>query len=109
MERYSPTILKSLAIDIAMAAGVAHDDASILADSLVTADLAGTNTHGLSRLAIYVRRMQKGVIDAKAKLTIERQRAATLAVDAGNGLGQVQAWRTLERLIPMAKSAGVAS
>jgi LDH2 family malate/lactate/ureidoglycolate dehydrogenase len=109
MDRYSPSILKSLAIDIARAAGVDSEDATILADSLVAADLAGTSTHGLSRLAIYVRRIQKGVIDPKAKLTIERQRAATLAVDAGNGLGQVQAWRTLDRLIPMARAAGVAS
>jgi LDH2 family malate/lactate/ureidoglycolate dehydrogenase len=109
MDRFTPSVLKSLATDIASAAGVARDDAEILADSLVAADLAGTSTHGLSRLAIYVKRIRNGVIDPKAKLTIERQRAATLAVDAGNGLGQVQAWRTLDKLIPMAKNAGVAS
>jgi len=109
MERYSPPILKSLAIDIAGAAGVECDDKAILADSLVAADLAGTSTHGLSRLAIYVKRIRKGVIDPKADLTIERQRAATLAIDAGNGLGQVQAWKVLDRLIPMARTAGVAS
>jgi LDH2 family malate/lactate/ureidoglycolate dehydrogenase len=109
MERYSPAILKSLAIDIARAARVEREDAAILADSLVAADLAGTSTHGLSRLAIYVKRIRNGVIDPRAKLTIERQRAATLAIDAGNGLGQVQAWRTLDRLIPMARTAGVAS
>ena len=109
MDRFSPQAMKALAADIASAAGVERDDANILADSLVAADLAGTSTHGLSRLAIYVKRMKGGVIDPKAKLTIERQRAATLAVDAGNGLGQVQAWRTLEKLIPMARHAGVAS
>ena len=109
MERFSPTVLKSLATDIASAAGVERDDAQILADSLVSADLAGTSTHGISRLAIYVKRIRNGVIDPKARLTIERQRTATLAVDAGNGLGQVQAWRTLEKLIPMARTAGVAS
>jgi LDH2 family malate/lactate/ureidoglycolate dehydrogenase len=108
-ERFPAATLKTLAADIASAAGVSRDDAQILADSLVTADLAGTSTHGLSRLAIYVKRIKNGVIDPKAKPTVERQRAATLAVDAGNGLGQVVAWRTLEKLIPMAKSAGVAS
>jgi LDH2 family malate/lactate/ureidoglycolate dehydrogenase len=109
MDRFSSSILRSLATDIATAAGVEREDAQVLADSLVAADLAGTSTHGLSRLAIYVKRIRNGVIDPKAKLTIERQRAATLAVDAGNGLGQVQAWRTLEKLIPMARNAGVAS
>src|SRR5688500_350923 len=106
MDRFSPSTLKPLAADIAVAAGVERDDAQILADSLVAADLAGTSTHGLSRLAIYAKRIRNGVIDPKAKLTIERQRAATIAVDAGNGLGQVPPWRTPDTLSPMAKHPG---
>lgn len=97
------------AAKIAEGAGVRAGDAEILADSLVAADLAGTSTHGMSRLAIYVKRIQKGVIDPKAQIKIDRERAATLAVDAGNGLGQVQAVKVLDRLIPMARKAGVAS
>jgi LDH2 family malate/lactate/ureidoglycolate dehydrogenase len=109
MERYSPQSLKQLASAIAAAAGVPRADAEILADSLVAADLAGTSTHGLSRLAIYVKRIQKGLIDPSAMLVIKRERAGTLAVDAGNGLGQVQATKVLDRLIPMARQCGVAS
>src|SRR5688572_27265094 len=109
MDRHSPDELKKLAADIASAAGVPRADAEILADSLVAADLSGTSTHGLSRLAIYVKRIRKDLIDPKAELHVDRQRAGTLAVDAGNGLGQVQAWKVLERLIPMARECGVAS
>ncbi len=109
MDRYPPNILKSLAADIASAAGAPRADAAILADSLVAADLAGTSTHGLSRLAIYVKRIRKGLIDPRAELKIDRARAATLAVDAGNGLGQVQAVKVLDRLVPMARQCGVAS
>src|SRR5438309_11040796 len=109
MDRYSPEVLRSLAAEIVSAAGVPREDAKILADSLVAADLAGTSTHGLSRLAIYVRRIQKGLIDPTAELRVDRRRAGTLAVDAGNGLGQVQAMRVLERLMPMARECGVAS
>src|SRR5947207_7444588 len=109
MDRYSPDNLKSLATDIAVGAGVERGDAAILAESLVASDLAGTSTHGLSRLAIYVRRIQKGVIDPRASLSIDRKRAGTLAVDAGNGIGQVQASKVLDQLIPMARTCGVAS
>src|SRR4051794_8420489 len=109
MDRYPAAILRSLATDIAAAAGVARGDAVIVADSLVAADLAGTSTHGLSRLAIYLKRITNGVIDPRAELSVERQRAGTLAVDAGNGLGQVQASKVLDRLIPMARECGVAS
>jgi LDH2 family malate/lactate/ureidoglycolate dehydrogenase len=56
-----------------------------------------------------VKRIQKGLIDPRAELAIDRKRAATLAVDAGNGLGQVAAVKTLERLMPMARQCGVAS
>ena len=89
--------------------GVPRADAAIVADSLVAADLAGTATHGLSRLAIYVERIRKGLIDPAAELRVERRRTATLVVDAANGLGQVQAVKVLDRLIPMARECGVAS
>jgi LDH2 family malate/lactate/ureidoglycolate dehydrogenase len=108
MDRFPPDTLKQLAADIAAAAGVPRADAEVLADSLVAADLSGTSTHGLSRLAIYVKRIQKGLIDPKPPFVIERQRGATIAVNAGNGLGQVQAYKTLECLIPMAKESGTA-
>jgi LDH2 family malate/lactate/ureidoglycolate dehydrogenase len=108
MDRHDPGILTKLAADIASAAGVPRPDADVLADSLVAADLAGTSTHGLSRLAIYVKRIRMGLIDPNPKLTIERERGSTLAVDAGNGLGQVQTVKVLEKLIPMATANGTA-
>lgn len=109
MQRFCPDALKALVARIATAVAVPPDDAAILADSLVAADVAGTSTHGVSRLAIYVKRIAKKLIDPAAKLTIGRQRLATLAVDANNGLGQVQAVRTLDLLIPKAKQCGVAT
>ena len=108
-ERHSPEKVKQLAAAIAVASGVRKPDAAILADALVDADIHGTSTHGISRLNIYMRRIQKGLIDPKAKLVIERRRGGTLAVDAGNGLGQVQAVKTLEKLIPKARRNGVAA
>ena len=107
-ERYNSTTVKQLVATLTESAGVPNADAAILADALVDADIQGTATHGISRLNIYIRRIQKGLIDPKAKLVIERQRGSTLAVDAGNGLGQVQAMKTLELLVPMAKANGVA-
>lgn len=108
-ERYHPDSVKNLVAAIARKAGVSKADAAILAEALVDADIHGTSTHGVSRLNIYIRRIQKGLIDPKAKLVIERRRGGTLAVDAGNGLGQVQAVKTLTKLIPKAKRNGVAA
>ena len=82
-----PETLKRLIEDVAVAAGVSRADSGILADALVAADLAGTGTHGVSRLGIYVRRIRAGVIAPQAELLVTRRRAGSLAIDAGNGLG----------------------
>lgn len=107
--RYAAESLERVVRDIAVAAGVAAGDAEILANALVTADLAGTSTHGVSRLNIYIRRIQAGVIEPGAELKIERSRGATLAVDCGNALGHVQAVKVLERMVPLAREFGVAA
>ena len=108
-DRFNPELVKNLVAAIAAASGVRKPDAVILADALVDADIHGISTHGVSRLNIYIRRIQKGLINPKAKLVFEKRRGGTLAVDAGNGLGQVQAVKTLEKLIPKAKRNGIAA
>ena len=109
MKRYRPDSVQQLVADVAAAAGVAAADAAILADALVDADLHGTSTHGVSRLNIYIRRIQRGLIDPAAELQAEKRRPAVLVVDASGGLGQVQAVKTLELLMPLAAEYGVAS
>ena len=89
-DRFNPELVKNLAVAIAARAGVRKADAAISADALVDADVHGISTHGVSRLNIYIRRIQKGLIDPKAKLVIERRRGAAMAVDAGTDLGQVK-------------------
>src|SRR5580700_1577036 len=108
-DRHPPEKVKALVAAIAAASGVKKTDAAIFADSLVDADVHGVSTHGVSRVNIYIRRIQKGLIDPKAKIVIDRKRGGTLAVDAGNGLGQVQAVKVLEKLIPKARRNGVAA
>ncbi len=108
MDRYRIDDVTAMVIDLAAAAGVPRDDAAILADALVDADVHGASTHGVSRLNIYLRRIQKGLIDPTAELLVESRRPAALVVDANNGLGQVQAVKTLERLIPLAGQYGMA-
>lgn len=109
MQRFSPTDVQDSAAAIAAAAGVSAADAAILADALVDADVHGISTHGVSRLNIYVRRIQRGLIDPRAELQVQQRLPAVLEVDAGNGLGQAQAVKTLDRLMPLARQYGVAS
>ena len=109
MSRYPLGEVRALVEKIAVAAGVGDEDAAILADSLTDADLHGISTHGVSRLNIYIRRIQRGLIDPRAELRVEQHRPVALVVDAGNGLGQPQAVKTLRHLIQLARRYGVAT
>jgi len=109
LNRYLPAQLEQLVTRLAESVGVPVQEAAILAESLVYADLHGASTHGVSRLDIYLRRIEKGLINPHADLTIRRTTGGVLAFDAGNGLGQVQAIKALELLRPLAKKHGIAA
>ena len=49
--------------------GVPEDEAEIVADLLARSDLRGVETHGVMRLPIYIRRIQKGYVRAVCKIT----------------------------------------
>ena len=109
MKRYSKEQLKSLVTRLARAVRVPAEDAALFADALIDADMHGISTHGISRLNIYLRRIQAGLIVPDAELRTERQAGSVFAFDAGNGLGQVQARKALDFLIPKARENGVAA
>lgn len=109
MKRFQHSYLQQVIAQLAEHVGVSHEDASIFARILVDADVHGTSTHGVSRLNIYLERISKGLIDPRATLSVDREHGSVLAINAGNGLGQVQAMKVLQKLMPLAKANGVAS
>lgn len=106
---YSQERLQTLIAKLAKAAGVPAEDAGIFAESLVDAEMQGITTHGISRLNIYLQRIQMGLIAPDAKLVVDRRTGSILSVDAANGLGQVQARRVLDLLFPLAEENGIAA
>ena len=77
--------LRNLTARLANAVGVRSEDAEIFARVLVDADLQGVSTHGISRLSIYLQRIDKGLIDPRADLLVRRNGGSVRALDAGNG------------------------
>ena len=79
----------------------------VVADSLVRANLEGTDSHGVSRMGIYTARMREGRISARPDVKIEHS-GSVLRVDGGNGLGQVASYHALKAAFPVAREAGIA-
>ena len=109
MKRFQPSYLRQITARVAEHVGVSHEDAEIFAHALVDADVHGTSTHGVSRLDIYLERISKGLINPRAQLSVDRSHGSVLALDGGNGLGQVQAMKALQLLMLLAKTNGVAT
>jgi LDH2 family malate/lactate/ureidoglycolate dehydrogenase len=107
MRRYDAGELRRFCEGVLASLGMGPDDAGVAADSLVRANLEGTDSHGISRLPIYARRIKEGRISARPGISIKRS-GAVLRVDGGDGLGQVVSSRALEAAIPVAKETGLA-
>jgi LDH2 family malate/lactate/ureidoglycolate dehydrogenase len=105
--RFAYDDLVSLGERILMAAGVPSADASLVAGLLVKADLRGYAGHGLSHLHSYVERMKKGLIQLDAEPEIVREGKSTAVIDGHFYVGQVIAYRGMERAIEKAKQHGV--
>lgn len=94
--------LRAYAAGILSAAGLPETDADTVAAALVDANLRGIDSHGVTRVPIYVERLRRGLVDPKPDIRIVRDSGAALLVDGGNGMGAVVTTRAmalaLERL-----------
>ncbi len=90
------------------AAGLFSDDAEIVAGLMVEADLRGSDTHGVIRLPLYLRRLKAGGINARPHIRIVEDRPATALVDGDNGMGHLVMRFAAMTAIEKAKAAGLA-
>ena len=83
------------------------DDARIVADGLVWASMRGIDSHGLIRLASYVRRLDQGVVNPKPKMTIAKDLPGAMIVEGDHGHGQVTLSWAMQRAIEKARDAAI--
>jgi ureidoglycolate dehydrogenase (NAD+) len=94
--------------NILSAVGVPDEDAHIVADCLLTANLSGIDSHGVVRLAHYVRRLQNGTIKTEPNPTFERRAPSLGIMDGDDGLGHVVTYRACTEAMAMARESGSA-
>lgn len=109
MPTFTAPALTSFAQSLFEGAGVPVADSLVVARSLVDANLCGHDSHGVMRVPQYIDFLRKGTYKANVPLTTIGETPAVLAGDANWGLGQVQAYRLLDKLVAKAKALGVAA
>jgi L-2-hydroxycarboxylate dehydrogenase (NAD+) len=94
--------------DAFMAVGFPRDDAAIVAERMVEADIIGADAHGVFRLPQYIRRLRAGGVNANPQLRVERTGPSTARVDGDNGMGHLVMTRAADLAVEMARETGVA-
>ncbi|GAA4223963.1 Ldh family oxidoreductase [Actinomadura meridiana] len=105
--RISADDLRDAATRIFTACGVPRDDALLVADSLVQADLWGHQSHGVLRVGWYVDRIRSGVMTGETKAEIVSGRGAVATLDGHDGVGQIVTARAAHEAIDRATEHGV--
>jgi LDH2 family malate/lactate/ureidoglycolate dehydrogenase len=87
--------------------GVPKDQAKLISEVVVEADLRGIGSHGILRLPAYIRRVLAGTMTADTQPVVLREREASLLLDAQCGFGQVAAVFAMEQAISKAEKYGI--
>jgi LDH2 family malate/lactate/ureidoglycolate dehydrogenase/quinol monooxygenase YgiN len=99
--------LLELAIDVFARSGTSQEEARIVANALVEADLRGMQSHGVLRIPIYVEKIRAGGFRAGHRGTIVRESPATALLDGEDGLGQVISLHAMDIAIDKARISGI--
>lgn len=99
--------LRVLACQILEGAGTPEDLARVVGDSLVDANLAGHDSHGVLRLVGYVRAVRTGDVLPEARARLTHRDRATARIDGGWGWGQPAMRLAAETAIDLAREHGL--
>jgi len=103
---FSLQTLENFTFSIFTRMGCAESEARLATNVLLDADLRGIDSHGIARLAGYVRLWEAQRINASPNIRIVHESPSTAVVDGDGGLGLVVAPHAMKIAIEKARIAG---
>jgi len=100
----SHTVLREFSYQIFLNAGATEEDARIVADHLVDANLAGHDSHGVIRMPGYARGVKGGGIKPSTEYEIVKETPTTAVIDGKGGWGIVLTLKATEMAVERAKN-----
>ena len=99
--------LQALVDALFRAAGTPGDEAAMVADALVLADLRGMQSHGVLRVPTYIAKVRGGGFRPGHKGRVLRETAGTVLLDGEDGLGVVVSIRAMDEAMRKARACGI--
>jgi LDH2 family malate/lactate/ureidoglycolate dehydrogenase len=100
--------LKELCLKILTEVGLPKREAEIVSGCLLKAELRGVDSHGVSRIPIYVKRLKLGLIKPKARKKIIKKYGSIVVIDGDHGMGHVIGTEAMKECIRTARTKGIA-
>ena len=102
-----PRALRLAAMTILEAGGSEPEEARIVADHLVLANLSGHDSHGVGMIPAYERSLGNGTLKPNRTVELVRDDGAIMMFDGGMGYGQVVGREATAAAIERCRSTGV--
>lgn len=109
MRTFSPAELTDIAVRILRRIATNDDDTQTVAEHLVSAQLAGHDSHGIIRIPQYHQHAREGRLNVAAKVEVERETPATALLNGNWTWGQVIAKRAMDMAIEKARHRHIAA
>ncbi|MBP0445093.1 Ldh family oxidoreductase [Roseomonas sp. SSH11] len=103
----APDALRSFVASLYAAVGLPPEDAALVSDTLVRADMWGHSSHGVMRAPWYIDRVRAGTMKPVTEPEVIVDAGAISVIDGRDGVGQVIAKRAMLDAIRRAKAHGV--
>ncbi|MDI1265158.1 MAG: Ldh family oxidoreductase [bacterium] len=100
--------LKAFIQEAMIKLGLPAQDAATVAALMATADLQGSDGHGVSRLPQYARRIRAGGVNVRPDIRVVHDHPGTAVLHGDNGMGHLVMKRAAEIAIDKARTTGIA-
>jgi uncharacterized oxidoreductase len=107
MPIFTPQQLIDWASDTLQLAGSLENEARLVAENLIEANLKGHDSHGIGMIAQYVAAIAQGGLKPNTTARLRQDNGAILSFDGERGFGQVIGRQTMQAGIDRAKALGV--
>ena len=99
--------LQKFTQEVFIKVGLPPEDAGIVAEVLVWANLRGVDSHGVLRIPWYVELANANLMNPKPKIKVLKETVAMVFIDADRAFGPVVTTATVNQVIEKAKQVGI--
>lgn len=87
--------------------GFSDEEAKIITDVILLSDLYGIESHGVQRFKMYHDYIKSGIVNKDEKGQVVYETPVSATIDACSGMGQIVAYKAMEKAIEKAKLSGI--